>query len=573
MKILLYYMLFIINMISIFFCFFNLQSISNEIVFFPLLILIIFEIFMIVKKENIINLILSKKQIFMSFFLSLLFFTMLPITSCLDKLFYLKNLMFINIILKTIFVLSLFFSLFYIFSLLFIYDCKAINDSNHTRKIIMIIITIISLVFICSTSTGFYDIDFPQVWKEGEKTWDNWHTFSFSFLIYFCKVFFNNPFFVVIISFILYLNFCNYALKLLEQQCHNKNILILFLLINIFALVPFDQLRYINKDIIFSISFCSLILTIIDYLIMNTLTKKIVINMIIFSTITVLFRHGAMYLIIFIFLVLALFSILKRQYKRLMSFLLIWMIPICSYFIINYIGFNILHGYKYLPNFTYCVPIYQIGAFAHEGYYFTPDEKQYLEQYLPFDYIVNHFEKYSCDTLSRIEPIYVKKGTKFEYNNFIKMNYNLFTKHPIFYIRSLLDLTNILWKLEPDNYEYYVYFYKYNWEYDEKLKVSTIQQKETILNKIVDPIIDIGLKKFLFNLRGKGSFPLFIIILSIMMFINKKRYVFILPVIIILFWYGCLFLSLPTGIIRYCLPFINIYPVIFSLALSQNNPN
>ncbi len=552
-----------LNIISIVFCIFNLFNQYEERVLFPTLIILVFEIFMIMKKESIINLQIKKESILLSIILCCLFFTMLPISSCLNSFHFLNNFF-----LKTIFIISLFFSLMVIFLLLFLYQCTNTNDIKKFRYIIMFLILFISIIFIGSTSTGFYDTDFPDVWQSGKHGWSNWHTFALAFLVYFCRITFNNPYFIIIINFLLYIYFCNYALKIIGRETKCKKLMLLFFFINIFTIVGFDQLRYITKDLLFSLGFCNLILTIIDYLTLNKLTTKIIVNLIVFSIVTIVFRHGALYLMIFIFLVLTVYLIIKKGYFNFIFLAIVMIMTFGSYFIIQYIGFTILKGYDYPQNVVYTVPIYQVGAFVNAEYKFNEDEKNYLEKYLPIEYMANNFQKYSGDALARIsDPLYNQNVYTFNYEGLIKINYNLFKNNPIFYIKSLLDLTNILWKIEIDENEWYSYFYKNNWEYNSSLKNSTIDQKATVLNNIVDPIVDLGLKKFLFNIRARGAFPMFIIILSAFLLIYKRKYILLIPILFILFWYICLFLSLPMGFVRYCLPFINIYPVIFCISL------
>lgn len=568
-----YYILFVINIISIVACCFNL-NIYNEIIFLPMIILICFEIYMILKKNFIIGLKCDKKIILFSIFLCILFLIMLPIDSCLNMILPFSNIFIINCIFKIIFLISLFFSLLLIFIIIFSYECQTTPNIGKTKKIIMLIITIISLIFIMSTSTGFYDYDFPNIWTRELQGWHNWHTFGFTFLLYFCRILLNNPYPIVILNFILYIYFCNYALTILERQSNNKNILVLFLLINLFTMVGFDQLRYIKKDILFSLGFCNLILTIVDYFIQNKFTKKIVINLIVFSIFTALFRHGGIYLLIFILFTLMIIILVKKQYTRLMYVGLTLLIVFVSYFGLNYIGFNILHANKYPKNIIYTVPIYQVGAFANENYEFDEADKEYLEEYLPIEYMANNFEKHDGDALARgwRVPPNLDHSDSFNYRGLIKINYKLFITQPLFYIKSLLNLSSILWRIEPFEDEEQIYFFKStwdDWEHAEQYKDYKIESKETILNKVVEPIINIGLKKILFNFRIRGAFPLFMLILSSCIFFIKRKYQFLFPVIFILFWYICLFLSIPFSLVRYVIPFINIYPFIFCLSLGE----
>lgn len=573
--------LFIINCISILILLLSLKKISNEIILFPFLIILIFNLFIVLKRKYIYNLNYDKKTILFSFFLSILFLLIIPINYCYYKITIFNNILILNCIIKVLISLSVFMSVFYILVFLFSYTCHPSVNCSHMRKKLMLFIIIISILFICSTSTGFYDWDFKYIWNISDD-WDNWHTFGFNFLVYICKVIFKSPYPIIIFNFILYIFFCDYSFKIIERVCKNKNILLLYFLIILFTLVGFDQLRYILKDVLFSLSFCILIVTIIDYITLGKFNKKIIVNLFLFSVLTLLFRHGTLYLLFFIFMSIFILITYKKQYFYYIYFFINVTLIIVVYLIINYIGFNILNGRKYPLNFTYTIPIYQIGAFLDNGYVFSENDAKYLEQYLPINYMKENFEKYNGDKLTRSWYIteYETNAYTFDYSKLININYKLLRSDPMFYVKSLLDLTNILWKIEVDDRDYWPieyteYFYKFDWNLDEYLKDKTIMYKESSVNVFIDFIINIFLKSFLFNMRVRGGIPLFILLVSLFIFIKKKRYLLMLPIFILLFWYACLFLSIPASITRYCLPFTNIYPFVLclSLGVSINNEN
>lgn len=563
------FIFFVVNLISIIFGFLNLNNISNEIVLLPLLIIICFTICLILKKNFINKLDFNIKKIIFLIILCIIFLLMLPINSIWNSLVFFDNIFILNFICKLIFLCSLLSSLFYIFNLILSYECKEIECTSKMKRIIFIINFLICLFFISSTNTGFFDWDFSGIWQQDQSGWSNWHTFSFSFLVYIGKNIFNNTYFIILINFILYIKFISYSVDILCRKVKNEKIVILFFLINIFTLVGFDQLRYLKKDVIFALGFCNLLLTIFDYLLSNKLTKKIVINFILFSTITLLFRHGSLYLIIFIYLILGIYVLINKKYKEIKYFVIIIFSISCFNFIVNYIGYKVMHGYDYPSTVKYTVPIYQVGAFANNGYKFTGGQRDYIETYLPIEYMADNFVKYNGDILTRSWhiPDELKVDDDFDCSKFIDINYALFTHKPIFYVRSLLDLTNILWKIVPNNDELNFFFYFVKWDKNSDI----VEFKETFTNKYVDFIIDNGLKKFLYGVRVRGAFPLFMIILSSLIIIYKKKYKYLIPVACILFWYACLFLSLPLCVTRYCLPFINIYPFILCFCLGLKN--
>ncbi len=562
-----YYITIIINIFGIIIGLLGLKSIKNELILFPLVILIIFEFASIFLKKRFLSIKFEKKLVFFVLIILIIFSMMLPLFSCIDKInLFIYNAI-LNILCKIIFAISLLLVLFILFSIILSSRCSKKNNTKFTKKVVFIIIFIMSLLFICSTTTGFYDSDFVSIWGTGLS---NWHTFGFTILTHFCKYLFNNPYPIIILNFMLYVYFCYYALHLIEKHTQNKFYLILFLIINLITIVNFDQLRYLKKDILFSLSFCIIVVTFFDYFLSEKFTKRVIIHLIIFSTLSILFRHGVTYLLFIIYALFLITLFVKKNYKNMMYTFLIMLIPFTVNSLINYICINKLNAWTIKPNIAYTVPIYQVGAFANAGYTFSDSEKEYLEQYLPIEYMATNFQKYNGDKLSRDWYLtgYIDNMNNFNYSGLLEVNLNLFLEKPIFYIRSILDLANIVWKMERDDNELYIYFYQYDLtKQDIESFESVIEAKRTKINTIVDSIVAIGLRFCLMEIRARGGLSVFMLILSMIVLIYKKYYRLILPIIFVLIWIMLLFLSIPMAITRYALPFINIYPFVFCLAL------
>lgn len=563
--------LIILNFFSIVLGFKNLDSISNESLLLSLCIILFTNFIIFIKWKPLLNIKLNSKLLIFSLILTILFCIMLPLNFCLDRIYLYNYIPIINLIIKIIFSISLFISIFIIIMLLFSCNLKHDKCLDKTKKVLKIIIFVISLFFIMSTSTGFYDYDFQSIWSYEVEGLGNWHTFAFQFLIFILKNLFGNPYFVIIFNFLLYVYFFCYSIDIIDKYIGKKSVLYLYFFLNLFSVVCFEQLRYIKKDVLFSLGFCNFIITFFDYLNSQLFSKKIFLRMLFFSIIVSLFRHGGILLSFFSYVLILVYIIKTKNYKQIFFPIILITINFLFYFGINYIGFHILKGSHYPKNVTYTVPIYQVGAFAHNGYEFSNEEKDYLKTYLSVGYMKKHFVKYNGDALARV---YEGNFNKFNYSKLIGLNYKLLRKNPIFYVRSLLDLTNILWKIEKEYSEWQTFFYKIDSsELLDKYEDTTIKWQETILNKIVDPAVNICLKSVFFNLRVRGGFPLFIIFVSIFLLVYKKQKIYLLPICVVLFWECCLFLSLPMGMTRYVLPFINIYPFLFcfSLGIDKNS--
>lgn len=540
----------------------NISLANNQVNIFCLIIIalsIMIEIIYNIRKKILK---LNVKCYLLAIICSLIFLMMLPISNCLNS----SLLINLSIIIKTIFVLSLIYSCMYIFLALLEYNSIKKEDCVKTGKIILLLVFVISLLFVFTTTTGYFDYDYETIWELLQNKWQMSGIYppAFWLLSYLCKILFNNPFPIIVLNFLLFVYFCNYSIKLLERETSNKKILILFFLILLFQIVPFDQVRYLNKDTIFSLSFSILILSIYDYLFQNKMTLKIKINLLIFSTMVLIFRYGTSYFLIFFFLIFGIMTIKKRQYKnfKFLGFNII--VILLVHIIINYISYDILNMKPYDKNYAYTIPIYQIAAFANDGYEFRSEDRQYLQNnfYLPIEYMKDNFIKGDGDVLTRfwrLEQTYSEKINDFSYTGLIKINFHLFQDKPIFYINHFFDLSEVLWNISGNESELSECYL------DGRTNDDNI--KLTFLNKPVNSFINIFLKSFLFKIRIRGGLSIFIIILSLAIIYYKKRYNLLIPFILIFVWCLLLIISMPMPNTRYCLPFINIYPFIFCLSL------
>ncbi len=554
--------IFIISYIIVFAINSNISLANNQINIFCLIIItlsIIIEIIYNIR-EKILK--LDVKCYLLAIICSLIFLMMLPISNCLNS----SLLIDCSIIIKIIFVLSLIYSCMYIFLTLLEYKSIKKDDCVKTGKIILLLIFVISLLFILTTTTGYFDYDYETIWELLQNKWQMSGIYppAFWLLSYLCKILFNNPFPIIVLNFFLFAYFCNYAIKLLERETKNIKILILFFLILLFQIVPFDQVRYLNKDTVFSLSFGILILSIYDYLFQNKMTLKIKINLLLFSTMVLIFRYGTSYFLIFFFLILGIMIIKKRQYKNLKFLGFNIVVILLVHIIINYISYDMLNMKPYDKNYAYTIPIYQIAAFANDGYEFRLEDRHYLQNnfYLPIEYMKDNFIKGDGDALTRfwrLDQTYSQKINDFSYTGLIKINFHLFQDKPAFYINHFFDLSEILWNISGDESELSECYL------DGRTNDDNI--KLTFLNKPVNSFINVFLKSFLFKIRIRGGLAIFIIILSLTIIYYKKRYDLLIPFILIFVWCLLLIISMPMLNTRYCLPFINIYPFIFCLSL------
>ncbi len=496
----------------------------------------------------------------LSLLLVCIFNLMLPIKNFLNSEIFQS----IPFILGCLYIVLFVQSLFHVFC--FCLNCEFDNQNNIKYKYIMDIIIVICIIFIFTSTTGYYDYDSYTAWEliSNKWEWNAQYPPIFWILMLLCKVLFNNPYLIVIINFFLFVYYCNYSFEIFTKMGQGKKISFLFFSILVLMIVPFDQLRYLNKDTIFSLAFCILLLSIFDYLLFNKITNKIKINIFVCSFLVLTFRYGSILLLFVMFFSIIIYFLFKKMYLHLKFIIINCLFLVIINAFINYLGFNVFKMKHYYNNYAYAVPIYQIAAFLNKNYEFNASDLDYLNNhfYLPIEYMKKNFTKGDGDKLSRhwkLEKKYVNKINDYNYYGLIKININLFKKYPIFYTQSLLEISDILWDMS-GNEEVLVDNYldgcfNNNWT------------KVTILGEYIDKFVNNFLKSFLFKIRAGGGFSMFIIIMSFFILIYKKSYKLLFPFFLIFFWYFLLILTIPLSVTRYCLPFINICPFILCLSL------
>ena len=175
----------------------------------------------------------------------------------------------------------------------------------------------------------------------------------------------------------------------------------------------------------------------------------------------------------------------------------------------------------------------------------------------------------------------------FNYSHLININFKLFIDRPFTYIKSLVDLDNILWKMTDIEFgtEMAVlniksYFNDHEFfnttndrlHFEGKKDVIFIKNRPfyDIVNKIENILFN---NSIFFSIKSRGGFALFILLLSTLLFIYKKEKKYLLSIIPLFVWAILLAISIPRSLTRYVIIFIVSWPIIFLLALNKNNNN
>ncbi len=258
------------------------------------------------------------KNILLFLILALLFLIMLPIKEL--YILFVRNGNILELLHYVLYILLLIISvvicLIKIFSFKVIknYDC----DFKKIIRLINIIFIMVAIFYLFSSTTGYYDEDFPTIWEQNLNGISNIHTFAYTMYIMFFKYIFNNPYFTIALQVLLWLFALNYSLRILARETKNKKILITFAIMQLLLLVGFKQTVFLWKDTLFSIAFYIILLLIIDCLSLKNIFKYHIFLFIVSGIIVSNFRAAGWILI----LLISIISLIVFKSKNMLEKLL-----------------------------------------------------------------------------------------------------------------------------------------------------------------------------------------------------------------------------------------------------------
>lgn len=527
----------------------------------------------------------NKKNALLFLILAFLFLFMLPINE-LYTLFF-RNGSILELLYYILYILLLVISI--IICLIKVFSFKLSNQDSDFKKIIKIInviFIIVLAIYLFSSTTGYYDEDFPTIWEQNINGISNIHTFAYTILIIGLKHIFNNPYFIIVVQVLLWLFALNYSLRILVRETKSKKVLIIFSIIQLLLLVGFKQTVFLWKDSLFSIALYIIVISIIDCLSLKSIFKNHIIIFTIFGIIVSNFRAFG-WLLILLFAMISLLVFYKNKYfSKIIVFC--GTISVLSYFILNFICLSFFDGVKISKNTQYTVPIYQIGYFINNGYDFNNSEIAYFETLYPIEVWKNNFVLNDGDALARAWRIpndYIDNFLTFKYPKTLLINMRLFLSKPIVYLKSLTGLSNVLWRISDDNYKVNFnrldssnkfkgneFFATYLVPFVGKDGSNFSFKENYLFTKVINKIENILFyNSLLFNIKSRGGFALYILIISAILFIYKREEKYVLAIVPLLLWLGMLFISIPRSLTRYIIIFIISFPIIFLLALCKDN--
>lgn len=357
---------------------------------------------------------------------------------------------------------------------------------------------------------------------------------ALSYTIYYMKKL-NTPFWLRILSLVIYAfvpAFPFYAMSLVKDVIFTS--LVIIYIINLF-----DLIRISNKE---------------------KYSSKRVVGLIILMLLIMLFRNNGIYLIIMSFPFL-LFIDRKNRWK----ILCILLFPIILYESYTKI---LLPTFKVTPGSIremLSIPFQQTARYVKEyGNEVTYDEKKAIDKILGYNTLAS---RYVPECSDNVKNQYNKYATKKDLEEYFKVWFKEFKKHPTVYIEATIN--NTYGYFYPDAKNWYLYY-----KYDKRLKnvgidyhYNSLKRFRTILSSYGEIIPYIPVVGNIVNIAS--SIWICMIIFTILIYMKKYKYlIYLTPVISLVL--VCIASPVNTYF-RYAMPYVFSIPIIIAIFLSILN--
>lgn len=481
-------------------------------------------------------------------------------------------------ILKLLLIILSFFCCYFILYQLFS-NCSERDRTSfaklpHTPIYIVIVpIFLFTIFFVIGSYPGFMSSDTGYAWYSVmHGSYSDWHTVTYLYILKIVQKLFGTPYPIVIFQGVLWIAVNQYALFLLEKYAPFKYADIFYLIVSFCLFGCYRAISNIEKDTLWNMCFFLFCLCIFDLVKTIRIRWYHFLLLSISASITATIRHMGNVIVIITFIFLLIFiNYKKRAYTkihfRLILFLLIF-IMLARIFLLNIVGFGILHAAPNPSYVKYSIPMTMIGAVTvNED--LPEDDVVTLEQIMPLEKWQSCYNKYYADDISRDwgpigEDIYKLNDASLR-KTVLLMNLKFLFSYPTTYLTAYLDITSILWEMgtPADGYEW-IPISLYSASIDPYPELSHLQTHYNAVTNALEKTSAFSDKIPIYSsICWRGGFALFTLILCFFLLIKKKHLYDLIVFLPILLLTGVLFLASPSQDPRY----INSWQMLMNFLL------
>ncbi|MBE6158158.1 MAG: hypothetical protein E7160_05150 [Firmicutes bacterium] len=284
--------------------------------------------------------------------------------------------------------------------------------------------------------------------------------------------------------------------------------------------------------------------------------KSMIISFIVVMMLVLLFRNNGLITILFSY------PLLVFVYrKNIGKVLLVLFIPLVIFFSFNQVMYRCFDVSKGSKKEMLSVPFQQVARlFNKKGYdAMSKSDKEKLDKFVEYKKMAKFYNPEISDP---VKDLYRMDSTDEDFKEFFKVWYKYFKKYPTIYMASFINGTyQYFYPYETYENIYLIYDYVVTEEFSDIHPVYEFDGYKArfdnlfiILNKI--PI---------FGLLFKVAFYDFILLMSVIYVIYKKKYKYLIPLMALLSVLLVCLASPLNGAMRYILPIFFSAPIILSI--------
>ena len=439
---------------------------------------IAFSVWVIIMAGNY-SLIINKKNVLITFALTVLFILMLSAEEILRMLMSMDGELF-NVVFRLIYLPVLFFSVFtdvdYLLRKSFDNNIGISgqgtdgNEEGDGFRFIGIykpvwLIAIVTFFFMIAYYPGAINPDLDlNLLKGGVPEWNDWHTVSFVIFCYLCMRIVNTPFMISFVQFLMFVFTANYTVGYLYRRFNrNRRIGYLYSVLYVtFCILCCMNVSDMCKDNCSTAMLLAFSVSILDYYSSDDPTRGQYVRLIIFGFLASLFRH---FLIVIV--IVSLMLMVLREYnarkdtgkersKRCGWLLFVLPAVVLLYlFMTQFVGFTLLKARRNEPYVKYSVPMYLAASMAYRssvtGLKIDDAVVEKMERVMPIGKWVDCFCPFDADTVAR--PNHDIGDDIYKLNDpdiaadILKVDVYYLTHYPRECILSFFDISSLTWEI------------------------------------------------------------------------------------------------------------------------------
>ncbi|MBE6577483.1 MAG: hypothetical protein E7653_05035 [Ruminococcaceae bacterium] len=443
------------------------------------------------------------------------------------------------------------------------------------------VVAFVSVLFFLACPNGLLYDDGVYIWEQGlYHAYSDWHPVCFTLLVRLCSLIYPHPVSFIILQTVIWILTQHLILRILNRHYGALACKIYCVASMTLGIITYKYLVYLYKDPLFSLAILAFSACLLDYI----KGHKGVCNFVLLVTyglMAALTRH-MMIVPVALTLVVVIIVELVQKWKTDKKAWCYLAAVLAVLLLLNSVVYNVAmkatDAEENADYVTYTIPIYMLGAYAASDYEIDPETVELMERVMPVEEWEAGYNQniYWADTLTRswgyIGPRIQILDENVSGGELIAANFRFFKSHPIYYAKSLLNTSSLMWEISrPESYAEWFYA-----PFDNGVTASSLREVEgyelvsTGATEVLTPVTTFAsTMPVVYNVTCRGGFSLFLILLMCYLSFRKghgKVALIALPMLTVVL---LLFLSMPAPDPRYILGIIEIAVLLLAVTLTM----